>query len=713
MGWKDLSFRTKLMLVFGALILLVTVNSVLTSRGVSLVVENQNRLLELESLGDDLSDFVANHGVMIGQMYAVLIDEDKKSIEVEEDEKKCSMGAWFDSDERKGLEHILPGISEAIKTLEEPHRIFHGAAAKINGLIKTKSEENHHDLMVQCHAIIQTECVTSLKSIELSMEKIKGDIDEGKDLISDDLHSSVASAKLRLNVMAALAVIFAIFISIILSRYVLSRIKMLIAFAEKLSTGDLTTELSMDQKDEFGELASSLNKMAGKLGLMFTHIVSEIVNLSSSSNVLFGVSNNLAEGAGGMSDRSFAVAAAAEEMSSNMNTVAAASEESSTSITIVAAATEEMTSSVNAIASHLEKARVITVEAVSKAKDASEKVNDLGRAASDISKVTETITEISEQTNLLALNATIEAARAGEAGKGFAVVANEIKELARQTAQATQDIKDKVRGIQDSTSGTSQEIVEISKVIHHVNDIVTSIATSVDEQAKATAEIAGNVSQASMGIQEVNINVSQCSLVAGEIARDISHVSHIANDIKNGSQHVSDNAGELSSFASQIKKMVGSFKLPDFEEQHDTHGSEVKNIPDLIIFDDRIRIGLSEVDKQHKKLVDLINSLHKSMKLRQSKAKSVDILNELVNYTVNHFSFEEKLMKEHNYHELDDHILKHKDLVGKVADFQSKFSQGNATLSMDLMDFLKDWLLIHINVTDRKYAPFFKSKGIS
>jgi hemerythrin-like metal-binding protein len=328
--------------------------------------------------------------------------------------------------------------------------------------------------------------------------------------------------------------------------------------------------------------------------------------------------------------------------------------------------------------------------------------------------VTETITEISEQTNLLALNATIEAARAGEAGKGFAVVANEIKELARQTAQATQDIKDKVKGIQDSTTGTSLEIVEISKVIHHVNDIVTSIASSVDEQARATAEIAGNVSQASIGIQEVNVNVAQCSLVAGEIAKDISHVSQISGEFKNGSRHVSDSAGELSSFASQIKTMVGSFRLPESDVmESDGTNAENIDIPDLIVFDDKIRIGLTDIDSQHRKLVDLINRLHKSMKLRQGKAQSGHILNELVDYTVTHFQFEENLMKKYGYQESDDHFLKHKDLVAKVGDFRNRFTQGNATLSMDLMDFLKDWLLIHINVTDRKYVPFFKSKGLS
>ncbi len=714
MGWKDLSFRKKLTIIFGSLILLTVAISFFTSRSVSHVVNDKNRLLKLEEQGDSLSDYVANHGAMIGQMYAALSDDEKKNLGDDADEKKCGLGTWLESSDRSDLEKALPGIADSVKSLEEPHRVFHESVSKISSLVQNRTEENKVDVIVQGHGVIKTESGASLQTINAAMDKINAEIHSEADRISDSLNSSANTVRIQINAMVVLAVLFTLMIGIVFSRSVLSRIRILIEFSDRIATGDLTADIAMDQKDEFGELAASLKTMSGKLGTMFSHIVSEIVNLSSSSNVLFSVANTLAEGAGGMSERSFTVAAAAEEMSSNMNTVAAASEESSTSITMVAAATEEMTSSVTAIACDLEKARAITVEAVSKARDASEKVNDLGYAASDITKVTETITEISEQTNLLALNATIEAARAGEAGKGFAVVANEIKELARQTAQATQDIKDKVKGIQDSTTGTSLEIVEISKVIHHVNDIVTSIASSVDEQARATAEIAGNVSQASIGIQEVNVNVAQCSLVAGEIAKDISHVSQISGEFKNGSRHVSDSAGELSSFASQIKTMVGSFRLPESDVmESDGTGAENIDIPDLIVFDDKIRIGLTDIDSQHRKLVDLINRLHKSMKLRQGKAQSGHILDELVDYTVTHFQFEENLMKKYGYQEADDHFLKHKDLVAKVGDFRNRFTQGNATLSMDLMDFLKDWLLIHINVTDRKYVTFFKSKGLS
>ena len=136
--------------------------------------------------------------------------------------------------------------------------------------------------------------------------------------------------------------------------------------------------------------------------------------------------------------------------------------------------------------------------------------------------MTETITSISNQTNLLALNATIEAARAGAAGKGFAVVATEIKELAKQTAAATEDIKVKISGIQNSTANTVDDIEKVMKVIHDISDIVTTIATAIEEQSVVTKDIAGNISQATRGVDEASDRVSQTSTVAQSVAQDIA-----------------------------------------------------------------------------------------------------------------------------------------------------------------------------------------------
>jgi methyl-accepting chemotaxis protein len=317
-----------------------------------------------------------------------------------------------------------------------------------------------------------------------------------------------------------------------------------------------------------GVLQDELDKMAAWINTFVTrvaHIIKDIAidseKLNNSSTDLSSLSAQMSGGAEDMAGKSNTVAAAAEEMSSNMNSVAVAMEEAATNIGMVAAAAEQMTSTINEIAQNSEKASNITGEAVDQTQSASTKVDELGRAANEIGKVVETITEISEQVNLLALNATIEAARAGEAGRGFAVVANEIKDLAKQTAEATQEIKGKIGAIQGSTTATVTEIDQVSKIINDVNEIVTIIATAVEEQSVTTKEIAENVAQASQGIQEVNENVSQSSSVSAEIATDIAGVNQSAGEMSNGSAQVNLSAEELTKMGAKLNEMVGKFKV--------------------------------------------------------------------------------------------------------------------------------------------------------
>ena len=325
--------------------------------------------------------------------------------------------------------------------------------------------------------------------------------------------------------------------------------------------GDLTMRLDARSKDEIGELGLWFNTFIEKLQGIVKRIAENSSQVNGSSNQLSAIARQLSAGAEDTSQRAATVATASEEMTANLNNVAAAMEESSTNTNMVASAAEEMTSTINEIAENAERAREVSSKAVAQARSASEKMGELGDAAQKISMVTETITEISEQTNLLALNATIEAARAGEAGKGFAVVANEIKVLARQTAQATLNIKRQIDDVQRTTRLTVTEIDQISDVISGVNDIVGTIATAVEEQTAATREIANNISQASQGIQEVNENVSQSSTVASDITQDIAKVNLAATGISERSKEVQASSEDLQRMAAELNTIVGSFKI--------------------------------------------------------------------------------------------------------------------------------------------------------
>ena len=330
--------------------------------------------------------------------------------------------------------------------------------------------------------------------------------------------------------------------------------------ADSIADGNLTVKFKENGGKSSGVYAS-MEKMTGNLTGMLTEIIGGIGTLTSSSTELSAISEQMAGNAESTSERANTVAVASEEMTANMNGVAAATEQTSANIQMIVAAAEEMSSTISEIASNTAKGSHTTTQAVQKAEEVSKKVNDLGHAASQISKVTETIADISEQTNLLALNATIEAARAGEAGKGFAVVAGEIKALAQQTAEATNEIGTRIGEVQTTTKESVSAIESIVEVINEINDIVTTVAAAIEEQSATTQEIVNNVSQAGLGVQEVNENVNQASAVAGEVSQDIHQVSQASDEMKTGSLQVNESASDLSRLAENLNQLVSKFTL--------------------------------------------------------------------------------------------------------------------------------------------------------
>ncbi len=232
----------------------------------------------------------------------------------------------------------------------------------------------------------------------------------------------------------------------------------------------------------------------------------------------------------------------AEETSAQANVVSAASEQVSNNVQTVATGTEEMSASIREIASNASEAAKIANHAVSVAKNTNEIVSKLGVSSSEIGKVVKVINSIAEQTNLLALNATIEAARAGEAGKGFAVVANEVKELAKETARATEEIGQKISAIQHDTDGAIKAIGEIGGIIDKVNDISNTIASAVEEQTATTNEMSRNVAEAAKG--------------SNEIAENIASVALGAEKTTEGAKGAKIAAEELSKMAIRLKTLV-------------------------------------------------------------------------------------------------------------------------------------------------------------
>ncbi len=325
--------------------------------------------------------------------------------------------------------------------------------------------------------------------------------------------------------------------------------------------GDLTRRLQVLSSDELGDMASLFNTFVEKLNQIMVDIGNNSETVSLSSCDLLTVSQMLAVGAEDLALKANSVAGASSELSATMDLISSSSEEASESMGQIADAASQMQSSLNQVAGHCENARSISNRATSRVERASSRVSHLGHAVREITQVTDLIDGIADQTKLLALNATIEAARAGAAGKGFAVVASEVKNLADQTSQATEGIKEKIAGIQSSSGDTISDVESIAETIADFNAIVGMIVSAVENQSVNATDVSDHIQQISMRMNDISDNVTQSSMVSSDIARDITGVHSQTDDILHRSVQVKQNAAQLSELAMKLSDMISMFKL--------------------------------------------------------------------------------------------------------------------------------------------------------
>ncbi len=485
-----------------------------------------------------------------------------------------------------------------MSTSEEEQRTLQNIRTTLNAYLETRNRAFELDQKgMEKEAVaftIDAGLAASNKMAAAADELIAFNHKQAGDLTQESRRTYASSRNMVLG-LGIVAAFFGIAISLLVTRIIARPLRAMQAAAEKLAMGDADQKITYESKDETGSLAQALRQVIdynhtiatacealGRgdvtvsvepksdkdlLAKNFTHAVSSIrdtiremsegaSNLAAASEELSATSSQMSSNAEETSAQAGAVSSAAEQISANVQTVVSGS--------------EEMTTSIREISTNAHEAAKVAGNGVKSANEASRKVGKLSESSQEIGQVIKVITSIAEQTHLLALNATIEAARAGEAGKGFAVVANEVKELAKATAKATEDISRKIEAIQADTKGAIEGITEISQIIAQISDIQNTIATAVEEQTATTNEISRNVNDVASGNQE--------------IARNITGVATAAKSTTEGAEYTNKAAGELARLASTLQALVRQFDFGK-DEHSDSRPTQqapqrtVRNVP--------------------------------------------------------------------------------------------------------------------------------------
>jgi methyl-accepting chemotaxis protein/hemerythrin len=490
---------------------------------------------------------------------------------------------------------------------------------------------------------------------------------------SDILVSAVVGL-LLLAVSSGLIVLF--------GRSVSGSLAGIISALERAAGGDLSVRAEVSGGSESLRLATAFNTMMN--------------DMNQAMRQFFSVADLVRDSVVMVRSTTEAMASAAEEVAIQSSTIATASEEMAATSGDIARnclyaaenaqkATEQTHSGSQIVQS---SARLMD-NIARRVNESSQTVEGLGQRSDQIGAIVNTIQDIADQTNLLALNAAIEAARAGEQGRGFAVVADEVRALAERTTKATKEISTMITAIQVETQAA------VGAMVEGVDQVRQGTAETA-RSGEALEDILSKINELAMQVSQIATAAEEQTATTSEITQNIQMITSVVERNVESARGTTVATAKLSEQVDQLHELVGHFRLSK-----------------ALMWDASFATGVGTFDNEHKVLFRMVNDLHDAMQQKRSREAIGEILDGLAEYTVNHFTGEERAFSRTGYPEEALHRELHRKLVDQVVELQGRFRAGETILSQDVITFLQNWLINHIKGADRKYGPHLTKNGVT
>ncbi|MDD2308298.1 MAG: bacteriohemerythrin [Desulfuromonadaceae bacterium] len=455
----------------------------------------------------------------------------------------------------------------------------------------------------------------------------------------------------------------------------------IVAALEKAADGDLSIRADVTGGGEFTRLASAFNTM--------------MTDMNKAMRQFFSVADTVRDSVVMVRSTTDAMASAAEDVAIQATTIATASEEmSATSGDIArnclyaAESAQKATEQTHSGSQLVQSSSRLMENIAQRVNVSSQTVEGLGKRSDQIGAIVSTIQDIADQTNLLALNAAIEAARAGEQGRGFAVVADEVRALAERTTKATKEIAAMIKAIQNETQNA------VSSMSEGVDEVKRGTAETA-RSGEALEDILNKINELTMQISQVATAAEEQTATTQEITNNIQMITDVVNRNVENARSTTLATTTLAREVDNLHELVGHFRLSKAVEWNASYAT-----------------GVSKYDEQHKILFTMINDLADAMQQKKSKDAVGRVLNGLAEYTINHFADEERSFAQTHYPEETQHKALHKKLLDQVSELIGKFNAGEPLIAQDVINFLQDWLINHIQGVDKRYGPHLNKGGI-